>query len=137
MKISRTYLEKLVAEVLDDMADEDEEEVAEVTTTADVVGFAGPLFTSGGTDSGKTMNKRTMKPRMTRRTLIFSSFVSASAVTMHKLSTAVPQSSTLTALCFLGLLGVLHEYACGALPRTPCHRGPYGTSSRKPIHNPG
>jgi len=34
---------------------------------------------------------------------------------MHKLSTAVPQSSTLTALCFLGLLGVLHEYACGAL----------------------
>ena len=30
---------------------------------------------------------------------------------MHKLSTAVPQSSTLTAFCFLGLLGVLHEYA--------------------------
>ena len=28
---------------------------------------------------------------------------------MHKLSTAAPQSSTLTALCFLGLLGVLHE----------------------------
>ena len=36
---------------------------------------------------------------------------------MHKLSTAVPQSSVLTALFFLGLLGVLHEYACGALRR--------------------
>ena len=34
---------------------------------------------------------------------------------MHKLSTTVPQSSTLAALCFLGLLGVLHEYAGGAL----------------------
>ncbi len=56
---------------------------------------------------------------------------------MHKLSTAVPQTSTLTAFCFLGLLGVLHEYACGALRRTPCHRGACGTSSRKPMHNPG
>ena len=36
---------------------------------------------------------------------------------MHKLSTAVPQSSVLTALFFLGLLGVLHEYACEALRR--------------------
>ncbi len=35
------------------------------------------------------------------------------ARTMHNLSTAVPQLSALTALCFLGLLGVLHEYACG------------------------
>ncbi len=35
---------------------------------------------------------------------------------MHKFSTAVPQTSTLTALCFLGLLGVLHEYA----PAGPC-----------------
>ncbi len=39
---------------------------------------------------------------------------------MHTLSTAVPQSSSVrcapTALCFLGLLGVLHEYACGARP---------------------
>jgi len=34
---------------------------------------------------------------------------------MHKLSTAVPSSSALTVLCFLGLLSVLHEYACGAL----------------------
>ena len=50
---------------------------------------------------------------------------------MHKLSTAVLQSSTLTALCFLGLLGVLHEYACGALRCTPCHRGAYSTSSRR------
>ncbi len=37
---------------------------------------------------------------------------------MHKLSTAVPRSSTLTALSFLGLLGVLYEYACGAPRRT-------------------
>ncbi len=36
---------------------------------------------------------------------------------MHKFSTAVPQSSALTALCFLGLLGVLHEYACGPDPQ--------------------
>ena len=50
---------------------------------------------------------------------------------MHKLSTAVPQSSTLTVLCFLGLLGVLHEYACGDLRRTLCHRGPCGPSSRR------
>ena len=56
---------------------------------------------------------------------------------IHKLSTAVPQSSTLTALYFLGLLGVLHEYACVALRCTPCHRGACGTSSRKPMHNPG
>jgi len=56
---------------------------------------------------------------------------------MHKLSTAVPPSSTLTALCFLGLLGVLHQYACGALRCTPCHRGACSTSSRKPMHNPG
>ncbi len=56
---------------------------------------------------------------------------------MHKFSTAVPQSSTLTALRFLGLLGVLHEYACGARRRTPCHRGASGTSSREPMHNPG
>ncbi len=43
---------------------------------------------------------------------------------MHRLSTAVPQSSTLTALCFLGLLGVLHEYACGVRPakRVPLAR---------------
>ncbi len=47
---------------------------------------------------------------------------------MHNLSTAVLQSSTLTVLCFLGLLSVLHEYACGALRCTPCHRGAYGTS---------
>ena len=40
---------------------------------------------------------------------------------MHKLSTAVPQSSTLTVLCFLGLLGVLHEYGL---------RGPWGTRLR-------
>ncbi len=40
-------------------------------------------------------------------------------------------------------LNVLHEYApagpdpqAGA-PRTPCHRGACGTSSRKPMHNPG
>ncbi len=44
---------------------------------------------------------------------------------MHKLSTAVPQSSTLTA-----------RPASGCL-RTPYHRGPCGTSSRKPMHNPG
>ena len=56
---------------------------------------------------------------------------------MHRFSTAVPQSSALTALCFLGLLGVLHEYACGALRRMPCHRGACGTSSRKPMHSPG
>ena len=56
---------------------------------------------------------------------------------MHKLSTAVPQSSTLTALYCLGLLGVLHEYACGALRCTPCHRGACSTSSRKPMHYPG
>ena len=43
-------------------------------------------------------------------------------------------------------LNVLHEYACGARPASGCpshvaqrtHRGAsYGTSSRKPIHNPG
>ena len=34
---------------------------------------------------------------------------------MHKFSATVSQSSALTALCFLALLGVLHEYACGAL----------------------
>ena len=56
---------------------------------------------------------------------------------MHRLSTAVPQSSTLTALCFLGLLSVLQEYACGAHRRTPCHRSACGTSLRKPMHNPG
>ena len=57
--------------------------------------------------------------------------------TVPSFLTAVLQSSTLTALYCLGLLGVLHEYACGALPRTPCHRGAFGTSSRKSIHNPG
>ncbi len=56
---------------------------------------------------------------------------------MNRLSTAVPQSSTLTVLCFLGLLGLLHEYACGVLRRPPCHRGACGTSLRKPMHNPG
>ncbi len=50
---------------------------------------------------------------------------------MHKLSTAVLQSSTLTALYFLVLLGVLHEYACGALRCTPCHRGACNTSSHR------
>jgi len=46
------------------------------------------------------------------------------ARTMHKLSTAVPQSSSVrcapTPLCFLGLLGVLHEYACGVRPASGC-----------------
>jgi len=36
----------------------------------------------------------------------------------------------LTVLCFLGLLGVLHEYACGALRRTPCQLGACFTSLR-------
>ena len=63
--------------------------------------------------------------------------ISKLARIIHKLSTAVPQSSTLTALCFLGLLGVLQEYACGALRCTPCHRGACSTSSRQPMHNPG
>jgi len=56
---------------------------------------------------------------------------------MHKLSTAVAQSSALTVLCFLVLLGVLQEYACGALRCTPCHRGACATSSRQPMQNPG
>jgi hypothetical protein len=51
---------------------------------------------------------------------------------MHKLSTAVPQSSTLTTLCFLGLLGVLHEYACGALGVPAC--GSHALSSRRLQH---
>ncbi len=50
---------------------------------------------------------------------------------MHKLSTTVLQSSTLTALYRLGLLGELHEYACGALRCTPCHRDVCSTSSRR------
>ena len=56
---------------------------------------------------------------------------------MYKLSTAVPYPSALTVLCVLGLLGVLQEYACGALRRTPCHRGACGPSSRQPMQNPG
>jgi hypothetical protein len=35
---------------------------------------------------------------------------------MHRLSTAVPQSSTLTALCFLGLLGVRKSTPAGPDP---------------------
>ena len=35
---------------------------------------------------------------------------------MHKFSAASPQSSVLTVLRSVGPLGVLHEYACGALP---------------------
>jgi len=50
---------------------------------------------------------------------------------LHKLSTAVPHSSALTVLCFLGLLGVLQEYTCGALRGTPSHRGACGPSSRR------
>ncbi len=61
---------------------------------------------------------------------------------MHKFSAAVSQSSALTALCFLALLGVLHEYAEERLGyplagRTPCHRGACATSLRKPMHNAG
>ena len=36
---------------------------------------------------------------------------------MHKLSTASAESSILTALRSVGLLDVLHEYACGGLGR--------------------
>ena len=36
---------------------------------------------------------------------------------MHKLSTASAKSPVLTALRSLGLLDVLHEYACGGLGR--------------------
>ena len=54
------------------------------------------------------------------------------ARTMHKLSTAVPQSSTLTPLCFLGLLGVLHEYACGVRPASGCPS--HALSSRRLRH---
>ena len=51
---------------------------------------------------------------------------------MHQLSTAVPQASTLTALCFLVLLGDLHEYACGALGVPAC--GSHALSSRRLRH---
>ena len=36
---------------------------------------------------------------------------------MHKLSAASAKSSVLTALRSIGLLDVLHEYACGGLGR--------------------
>ena len=51
---------------------------------------------------------------------------------MHTFSTAVPQSSALTALRFLALLDVLHEYACGMLRRAPSQRGVCGTLLQKP-----
>ena len=38
---------------------------------------------------------------------------------MHRFSAKVPPSSALTALRFLALLDVLHEYACGVLRRLP------------------
>jgi hypothetical protein len=56
----------------------------------------------------------TVKPTFTAAKWQVNSFRPLTGI-MHKLSAPVPQSSTLTALCFLGLLGVLHEYACGAL----------------------
>ncbi len=50
---------------------------------------------------------------------------------MHELSTAVPQSSTLTALCFLGLLGVLRVRLRGPTrKRVPSH----ALSSRRLRH---
>ena len=80
----------------------------------------GACFPGLATENQKTLSRTTSLP-----------LSESLAGIMHNLSTAVPQSSTLTALCFLGLLGVLHEYACGALRRTPYHRGACGTSSRK------
>ena len=56
---------------------------------------------------------------------------------MHKFSTAVPPSSALTALRFLALLDVLHEYACGALGGGPGQRGVCCTLLQKPMHSPG
>ena len=45
--------------------------------------------------------------------------------------------STLTVLRFLGLLGVLQEYACGALGRAPGQDGVFEASLQKPMHSPG
>ena len=67
---------------------------------------------------------------------------------MHKLSTAVPQSSTLTASCDppngcpLDSSAYCTSTPAGSDPqpggpRAPCHRGACGTSLRKPMHNPG
>jgi len=61
---------------------------------------------------------------------------------MDQLSPTVPQSSALTVLSFLGLLGVLHSTPAGPLGvpfagHTPCHGGACVTSSRPPMHNPG
>ena len=50
---------------------------------------------------------------------------------MHEFPTAVPPSSTPTALRFQAPLDVLHEYACRALRRTPCQHGVYGTSQQE------
>ncbi len=55
---------------------------------------------------------------------------------MHKFSATVSQSSGVrcapTALCFLALLGVLHEYACGALGVPAC--GSHALSGRRLRH---
>ena len=109
--------------------------------------FTQSMCTQG---SGRNSHKPKIAParrknRSMTETIASSPVVGLLARIMHKLSTAVPQSSTLTALRFLGLLGVLHEYACGALRCTPCHRGACNTSSRrlhlsavkKTMHNPG
>ena len=56
---------------------------------------------------------------------------------MHKLSTASVKSSVLTALRSLGLLDVLHEYACGASVAAPCQAGAFAASLRHLMHNPG
>jgi hypothetical protein len=39
--------------------------------------------------------------------------------------------------CSVGLLDVLHEYACGGLGRRPCQSGAYTVSSHEPVRNAG
>ena len=56
---------------------------------------------------------------------------------MHKFSTAVPQSSALTAFHFLALLDVLNEYSCGALRREPYPARRLRHFATKTMKNPG
>jgi len=51
------------------------------------------------------------------------------------LTTAAADTSTLTALCSVGLLDVLCQYDCGGLSRKPCQAGVSTASLRKPMRN--
>jgi hypothetical protein len=55
----------------------------------------------------------------------------------HKLATATANASVLTAFRSVGLLNILHEYACGGFGRRPCQIGAFTVSLRKPMRKAG